>query len=49
VQAVQTTEAELPGLSACVKTALATVRAEAAPDVGTVDVTFVVAFVPEGA
>jgi serine/threonine-protein kinase len=48
-RSIQTTATELPGLDTCVKRALGDLLAEAAPDVGTVDVTFVVKFVPEGA
>jgi hypothetical protein len=38
----------LAGLKTCVQRVLANVRAEQAPDVGTVDVAFVLRFTPEG-
>jgi hypothetical protein len=47
-RAIEVTGSDLAGLSACVERALATVRAEAAPDVGTVDVAVVIQLVPEG-
>ena len=46
---IQTAGGALPGLATCVSRALSDVRTEAAPDVGTVDITFVLQYVPEGA
>jgi hypothetical protein len=45
---IQATDATLAGLATCVQRALAEVRAEQPPDVGSVDVTFVAHFTPEG-
>jgi len=49
-RAIQTTPAggDLPGLSACVDRALLGLWSEQAPDVGTVDVSLVLQFSPEG-
>jgi hypothetical protein len=46
--AIQIGATALPGLSDCVNRALAGVRTEAPPDVGTEDVALVLKFVPEG-
>jgi hypothetical protein len=46
--AIQAGEAALAGLAACVQGALSEVRAGQPPDVGSVDVTFVAHFTPEG-
>jgi hypothetical protein len=47
-RSIETPDGPLPGLAACVDHALAGLRTEAAPDVGTVDVALAIAFVPEG-
>ena len=46
--AIELADPGLAGLKACVQRVLANVRAEQAPDVGTVDVAFVLRFTPEG-
>jgi len=46
-RSIQATGATLAGLAPCVQHALADVRAEQPPDVGSVDVTFVAHFTPE--
>jgi serine/threonine-protein kinase len=46
--AIELADPGLAGLKTCVQRALASVRAEQAPDVGTVDVAFVLRFTPEG-
>jgi serine/threonine-protein kinase len=46
--AIELADPGLAGLKTCVQRALANVRAEQAPDVGTVDVAFVLKFTPEG-
>ncbi|MEO8554845.1 MAG: hypothetical protein ABI678_32930, partial [Kofleriaceae bacterium] len=45
---IQAGEAALAGVAGCVQRAVADVRAEQPPDVGSVDVTFVAHFTPEG-
>ncbi|HEY6036819.1 MAG TPA: serine/threonine-protein kinase [Kofleriaceae bacterium] len=46
--AIELAAPHLAGLNACVQRELANVRAEQPPDVGTVDVAFVLRFTPEG-
>ena len=46
--AIELAAPQLAGLNACVQRELANVRAEQPPDVGTVDVAFVLRFTPEG-
>ena len=47
VRDLRTSGGGLPGLDACVRGALGSMRAVAAPDVGTVAVSFVVTYQPE--